>query len=318
MGYKEENEGPDLQRIGLFKEMSYLHGTSNVPFAASFNKDSNEGKQMMTNCTKRKGPTMDGYFDKEFSRVFEGEAYTDKIRIARMYRLKIAEKILNTTFRPNSPTKKPSGKGSYFGTFTDYDKRPEHFSGLAREGREKPTSLKNVLTNPAKKGSGYGYPNITLSKDPPYFLEKDYEVLKAEKHAPQKVEVVPTKPFLAGQHPKDYFDPNPFFTEKPDILYEGRIPSEKIEKPFIPSSPAKKAGGMKAGCFEKFPPHEPDPYIRASIQQRGVKCVLNKENKMFLPFPGPKPYPIKSIIATNVIKRMNVTNYQNMKSVINA
>ncbi|GFY60242.1 UPF0602 protein C4orf47 [Trichonephila inaurata madagascariensis] len=104
MGEKEERQGPDLTRIGLFKEMSYLEYS---PPKLVFNEASCKGKQMMTNCTKTKTAMQDGYFNKSFPRIFEGEAYSDPIRLRRLNRLEAAKKNPDVKFIYSNPSKKP-------------------------------------------------------------------------------------------------------------------------------------------------------------------------------------------------------------------
>ncbi|XP_035219356.1 UPF0602 protein C4orf47 homolog [Stegodyphus dumicola] len=310
------NQGPDLERIGLFKEMGYIH--EYVPVKISFNDSSKKGKQMMTNCTKSKAGTQDGYFAKEYPRVFEGEAYTDPIRARRRSRIEQAQKCLPPGFKYSSPPKKPCGLGSNYGTFTDYGKKIEYFSSKGRTAVKGSPSKKNILTNPAKKGSGYGYPNITIGKQPPYFLEEEYEELKNAPREPKKPEPRPFAPYRAGKFQQGYFDPNPYTSTKdiPPPVVEEEETEETATTPFIPSSPAKKDGGMKAGCLNQFPEYTGEPLPRPDLVPRGVKRYINAENQMFRPVPGPKPYPVKSIINKNVQKKVNPLNFKAIKGVV--
>ncbi|KAF8771886.1 UPF0602 protein C4orf47 like protein [Argiope bruennichi] len=231
MDKTDERSGPDFDRIGLFKEMSYLEY---VPTKIVLNEASKKGKQMMTNCTKSKNATQDGYFRETYPRVFEGEAYMDPIRLRRLHRLEQDKKIRDGKFIYANPPKKPCGSGSNYGTFDDYIGKTEYFSSHPRDVEPSSPPKKNFFVNPGKKGTGYG----------------------------------------------------------------------------------KKDGGMKAGCLNKFPEHTGEPYPKPDLIPRGVKHHVNKENQMFRPVPGPKPYPVKSIITKNVQKKVTPLNFPTIKGVV--
>ncbi|GBN02463.1 UPF0602 protein C4orf47 [Araneus ventricosus] len=299
MDKTEEKEGPDLDRIGLFKEMSYLEY---IPPKIDFNEASKKGKQMMTNCAKSKNATQDGYFDASYPRVFEGEAYMDPIRLRRLHRLEQDKKIREGKFLFSNPPKKPCGSGSNYGTFDDYVGKTEYFSSHPRDVEESSPPKKNFYVNPGKKGTGYGYPNLTIAKVPPYFLDEEYEELKNAEHTPKRPEARPFEPYRAGLFQQEYFDTNPYRNDEELPPQDEEEEKEEEEKKpiFVPTNPAKKDGGMKAGCLNKFPEYKGEPYPKADLVPRGVKRHVNKENQMFRPVPGPKPYPIRSIITKNV------------------
>lgn len=78
---------------------------SNLP-AAQFNTDAGKGKQMLAPALKERDATKAGYFT-EFTRVMEGEAYSDPIRMRRLNRMKEAQKNLGKPFIPSNGEKKP-------------------------------------------------------------------------------------------------------------------------------------------------------------------------------------------------------------------
>lgn len=55
----------------------------------------------------------------------------------------------------------PSGLGSHYGTLSG---KISHFSAETKPKPRKAPELKNMMTNPPKKGSGYGYCDVTLGK----------------------------------------------------------------------------------------------------------------------------------------------------------
>ncbi|KAG8181184.1 hypothetical protein JTE90_010956 [Oedothorax gibbosus] len=319
MGETAKKEEPDFERIGLFKEMSYLE--EHVPVKIDFNTSSKKGKQMRTHCSRIVNGTQDGYFDKSFARAFEGEAYADPVRTRRLHRLQEAKKNLTKDFKYTSPLEKSCGLGNSYGTFGTDDGKPiQHFSGQTEERKKDPTPKKNFLVNPPKKGTGYGYPNVTIGKDLPYSLGTKYEDLKNT----SKTRVAPKtrefKPYRAGAFQKGFFDPNPYFTEHKQEDEEEEEETAKDEgdtrKIFRPTGPAKKDGGMKDGCLSKFPKYMGDPYTKDDPISRGVKQSVNDKNKIFRPVPGPKPYPIKSIITKNVQRKVTPINFTTTKGVV--
>ena len=48
-----------------------------------------------------------GYFEKEFKRILEKEAYSDPVKIRRQERIRQSKKNIGKAFVPNAPTKLP-------------------------------------------------------------------------------------------------------------------------------------------------------------------------------------------------------------------
>jgi len=59
--------------------------------------------------------------------------------------------------------------GSTYGTFGG---KTDYFSRKEREGKPYEHEKPNVKTNPPKKGTGYGYPQVGLEKYPEYKGDK--------------------------------------------------------------------------------------------------------------------------------------------------
>ncbi|XP_078534992.1 cilia-and flagella-associated protein 96 [Lissotriton helveticus] len=115
-------------------------------------------------------------------------------------------------------------------------------------------------------------------------------------------------PFRLNMYPREYFDVNPFHSDRP--LPPLKKTEEKIKEatPFKPSSPAKEPGGMKAGTFEPYPLHSDDPY-RPLL---GMADTASKGGSLFHPPSGPKSRPVQSVIAAHVVKSMTPMNYKNV------
>jgi hypothetical protein len=151
----------DLNRIGIFSEQKYISvgeayvskkGGSTLDYRAN-------GKQFLTAPLRSGHDSKDAYFDQQFIRLFENEPFTDLAQIRRKHRAN--EKTKNITkepFKPSSVPPKPSGKGSHWGTIEQ--QWPVKNSKLELpprpEKKEKNApQLKNFITSPGKKGSGY-------------------------------------------------------------------------------------------------------------------------------------------------------------------
>ncbi|KAJ8982387.1 hypothetical protein NQ317_009642 [Molorchus minor] len=63
---------PDMERLGLFSEMPYMNGKG---YVSLFPKPAvTKGRNIMGEGPKSKNATQAGYFDKEYRRLFTGEA----------------------------------------------------------------------------------------------------------------------------------------------------------------------------------------------------------------------------------------------------
>ncbi|KAJ1541262.1 hypothetical protein HK405_010737, partial [Cladochytrium tenue] len=169
---------PDLDRIGIFSEATYI--SVNEPYAGNKHDAGGmlpgrgKGKQFLTAPPKRGHDTREAYFDREFGRLFENEAYTDLVVLRRRYRMQQATKnITNSPFKPSSVPPKPSGKGSTWGTIEQQWplQRKELPPPGPQPARPTPESRRNFLTHPPKKGSGFGYADVTIGKGYEYMSD---------------------------------------------------------------------------------------------------------------------------------------------------
>jgi len=77
-----------------------------VIIVAAFNESAGRGKQMLPSGCKSKSALSVGYFSDKFSRVLEGESYTDPVKMRRQDRMKDAQKNIGKPFLPSSGEKK--------------------------------------------------------------------------------------------------------------------------------------------------------------------------------------------------------------------
>lgn len=301
----------DMDRVGLFQEMGYI--TINDKYkrgfqeSVSFNEGATKGKQLLPGGSKTRSALQSGYFTDKFGRVLEGEAYTDPVKIRRQHRLKEATRNIGKAFLPSSGDKKPSGLGNHYGTLSG---PIGAFSPVKKPGKEQKGSGKNVITNPGKKGTGFGYVAVTIGKYPQYngdsydmHRELNRKEIASHKNA--------TKggAFRLNMHPRAYFDGNPYSSDRAGKRGgSATLPTKKDDsKPFKPSSPGKKPGGSKLGTFDPYPSHSADPY---KVKVNRPLNVVNKSGRIFMPSQGPKSTPMVSIINQNVMKNLNTANYR--------
>ncbi|XP_063045524.1 cilia-and flagella-associated protein 96 [Engraulis encrasicolus] len=299
----------DMDRVGLFQEMGYISvGDKYIPYTYRvFNDSAHKSKQMQTSGPKKKSGLQAGYFDAHFKRIFEREALNDPVKLARQCRNQQSKKNIGKAFLPSNGEKRPSGVGSYYGTIAG---PVEAMSAQYHPRKPYKSPGKNLYTSPAKKGSGYGFPNVTLSKlelyaPDPYERARDLLKREITDHKTK----LKGGPFRLNLHPKVFFDGNPYKVEKP-VPQSKKTEDRKhrFAVPFKPTSPSKSMGGMKAGTFDNYPSHSADPYVL----RKPKPIVTNKDGKIFRPTPGPKSTPIKSIITVNVNRKMNATNFNTM------
>jgi len=210
---------PDLDSMGIFQEMEYI---SKDPYVDKFKStktlERGKGKQFIINPSKRGHDTNDVYFE-GFKRVFEKEAYTKVNEVYRKNRLEKLKKI-TVPFRPANVCPKNSGKGSIYGTFDhQYPLSDKEKNNIPKSKPSTPSTKssakvnnKNIYTNPAKKGVGYGYVDVTIGKYYEYMsdpYDRIKEIQKNERIARQKKNI-DTKPFIAGSNNNEYFDTSGF------------------------------------------------------------------------------------------------------------
>ncbi|XP_030048510.1 cilia-and flagella-associated protein 96 [Microcaecilia unicolor] len=297
----------DMERTGLFSEMEYI--TIGDTYVSSLNRPFNEtagkGRQMFPGGSKMMSDLQAGYFDAQFKRVFTGEGYSNPIKLRRQYRLEQAKKNLGKVFLPCSESKKGSGLGSYYGTIGG---SVPAFSSQMKTREPYVAPGKNFYTNPGKKGTGYGYPNLTIGKPYSYSVEA-YGIGGRKKGGiDMEAKLMKGGPFRLNLYPREYFDANPYHVDKP-LPPLKKTEEKKIDKPFRPSSPAKTMGGMKAGTFEPYPTHSSEPYK----VKREKDVTVNKSGKIFHPLAGPKTRPVQSILQAYVLKSVNPANYKTLR-----
>ncbi|CAJ0956325.1 unnamed protein product [Ranitomeya imitator] len=290
----------DMDRIGLFREMGYISiGDKYVtPCSKPFNEAASKNRQMFPGGAKSMANTLGGYFDTQFKRTFEGEAYSDPLRQRRQYRMQQAKKNLGKTFLPSNGEKKPSttfcrrsvdnsfafpmthnpetkwldercrslsgsqkltqllcthtdykptghrsGAGSFYGTLSG---PISAFSAEVKPRKAYTAPGKNFYTNPPKQGTGFGYPNLTIGKVYTYSSD-NYDISKelVQKEMERHKSKLKAGAFRLNLYPKEYFDINPYRTDKPLPPLKSKKEMKANVKPFKPSSPGKERHNLR-------------------------------------------------------------------------
>lgn len=307
----------DLNRIGLFSEVGYIstgETYSNKPNTLIPTRQ--KGRQLLTSPPKRGHDAQSAYFDKEFGRAFQGESYSDIVVMRRRDRL--ANKKLNIVpepFKPSSVPQKPSGSGSLFGTIEHswpLYPQPEHDevpSISPLNDVPKHETRRNFVTKPGKKGSAYGYPNVTIGESPPY-LSDPYDAARQLEMHEQKIHIskmVEEKPFITCGARLLYFDKDIFkssLNQRSTKSLNNVGSKLPVLPPFRPSGPAKK--GLN-GTINKYPANEPPKPLTTSQvakeSEESKKQAAYDKLPTFRPVGIPKSYPSKSVVLFNVDAR---------------
>ncbi|KAJ3238379.1 hypothetical protein HDU78_003561 [Chytriomyces hyalinus] len=290
---------PDLDRLGLFTEASYI--STMEPFATKKSGDGTlvsrgKGKQFQTSPNKRGHDTRDVYFDKQFIRLFENEPYTDLVVLRRRYRIAGKEKNITTMpFKPSSVPPKPSGSGSVWGTIEQQYPLPNKGKNLELRPpvpKQKPESKPNFLTKPPKKGSGYGYPNVTIGHSYEYVSEPYDTFMESERkdRRDSKKKMVGERPFISSSARLDFF--NAFAGLIGNDKTARATSPKKLEKSHQMSNPFKPSSCC-GYTINKYPVFE---------APTGSKKESEKPPKKLAPIFRPsginkcKSYPVRSII----------------------
>ena len=276
---------------------------------------------MLPGGSKTRSALQAGYFDNSFKRVMEKESYTDSIKNRRQDRIaQDKKKISSKAFLPSSYTKKPSGLGNTYGTFAGTHKS---FSPNNRAAKPTVANGKNFTTTPGKKGTGYGYVNVTFQKYNEHSIEP-YEAAREtrRRNMSEHKSLMKGDSFKLGMHPKSLFDQNIYRSDRKITggkSHGGSSSKLVVKIPFRPSNPAKVIAGCKAGTFSDYPKHSADPYIPVN---QVMKVLQNKHSKtastrgIFHPQAGPKSIPTKSVLEQNVTRAMNRNNYKTVKTML--
>lgn len=295
--------------LGTFGTPTYI--SINDPYVKKKKSDTKlKGKpQMMTTHSKSKSAHNDGYFTKTFARALEKEPIHDAVQARRKEALAGRKKMIAGDYKPSHPTKKIASSGSYEGTLQANKGTVKYFSPATNPKKAKGREKVNFMTNPGKKGTGYGYTGVTLGKLPeyktsPYDAARKADIAAAKAHrsavrgAPFKA-AAPDAP--AGS--RGFFDANVYKPTK--LAGKPKVPKKekKITVPFYPNRPlgSMASGGKDCDTFGKFT-YTPEKYTRK------VAKAKTNNGAVFKPISNSKSMPQPSTVAVNVRRSVNPSN----------
>jgi hypothetical protein len=335
----DDDEKTDLEKVGMFVEGPYDTDVTlfRPDIKALMGRDPGEedeekrlgGPFPLVSGHKLKAATNDWPFS-EFLYLWEEEPYQDPSEWRRKDRAEQAEKnIADEPFLSMVGPKLMNGLGTYYGTFIE---EMEAFSPETKDKKEDDLAgLPNFLTNPGKKGTGYGYANVTINPYPERDEDMEdpfYDISEAMREGREAHEeaIVGDGPFVPSGFSKEYFDPNPYFNDRDPDGEEETYDWDRLAKaddeeangdrpPWIPNSYTKKINGNKdvVQPLEKFPTRESDDEDPYEDPPREVFRKSNRENDEDLPAWKPpihrRTRQTKSVISYNVNLRVNATNF---------
>lgn len=312
-------EKPDLQRLGIFKELSYhTIGDPYVPFNANLISRAPASKNLPPlylagGYGKTKAANSDGYFH-PFTSINVGDGGMNYADIQKAYQRSQKAKFLTPTgWIPSSGRKLRCGTGSYSGNFQ------EIYEALdpAVHAKTRVPQQKNFYTNPGKKGTGYGYPHVCLNPFPTWqagdTMSGAAHRIFVEETAKHTAKSLGRQPFVSTCRSTEEFDVNPW--QHGDPLAPGGPPvmnigiqafpkSMQIGPAFVPSHPARWDGGMKDGTLNKFPEYSHEPYTEPLAVLRETKTKLLSGE--WIPNPSTAVNtPQPSVVNKNISLRIN-------------
>ncbi|ODN06417.1 hypothetical protein Ocin01_00264 [Orchesella cincta] len=229
------------------------------------------------------------------------------------------EKIIgDSPFISTVGEKSMNGLGTYYGTFiTEMEAMsPE----TVAETDTRLQGVPNFLTNPGKKGSGYGYLDITINPYPEYMEDPAFDHYEAHRQMREEFESrLLGEKWVPGGAANDFFDPNPFRDDNdpdgtnPTYDWDRLIPpADPNDRPiFLYSNHTKKINGNKDVIppLERFPSYDPsDPWEVVPVN---VFRQFESDPDMptWKPQFGNRTRQQRSTICYNINLWVNATNF---------
>jgi len=318
-----------MQTFGTFSTPTF--GGVGEPFVDTLSADTRtKGRQFSTN-KQRKGQTGDNWnrgpgrrLDGDRKVLYEGEKYVDPHTYERKWQLDESKRNMTTNgFQYSNPNKKSSGLGGYSGCIGPKFPHMQDYEVLSKEAKpvEVAHELKQVMTNPAKKGYGSSTPGVIFGPGPgvgeqptrsryggpeyahsvdPYDMARQYE--KAERQA-NEVAIQGRPPFRTVSKSVDFFDgkkgvaASGVYTEEPRMPERAPPAASEFKVVGGPFYPAKAPKSGKQGTFNKFPEYKEDPLDeKLKAAKAAAEAAKAVNSNPFKPPAKPKTMPQKSIL----------------------
>ncbi|XP_075356332.1 cilia-and flagella-associated protein 96 isoform X2 [Mycteria americana] len=229
----------DMERIGLFSEMGYVTiGDKYVShYMRPFNEAASKNRQMLPGGTKKLSSLQAGYFEPQFVRIFDGEAYSNPVQLRRRYRLAESKKNLGKAFLPSNGDKLP------YANLTIGEQYPHEPDGYeverinAKKAQEEHKRL--VKGGPFKLNL---YPQEYFDMNP-YYNDKPLPPVK--KPPPEKPIAPPFKPSSpakkSGGMKGGTFDPYPSHSADPYVIKKSKAVTTDKERQIFHPPPGPKS-----------------------------------------------------------------------------
>lgn len=325
---------PKGSLFGCFSDPSYISTDENPEKTDNYTKTDLISSRYLGKSlgVKKavKGQLPDTYFEKKFLTLSSKEqnngkdieVYENPGKAERRAAAESKKKnIVDKDFKVASFPKKPTGPGSYVGTFqTKWFDHQTDYKVLPKDGvpdRPKPQPV-NIKTNPGKKGT-FGYYNILLEKGKPFDPNAKRDEFDALRKKERQLWEESKKKNIGGTF-KVSLKTKLTFDEKQgtgvssvyDVYEAKEDPKKKSKKkepkeaaktldlkPFKYSSPPKMG---EAGFLGKFPNSRgdnaaPDPYDSVKQKRKEEKEKAPKPlNGVWKPVSGAKKGVVASML----------------------
>ncbi|OBS64718.1 hypothetical protein A6R68_06743 [Neotoma lepida] len=204
-------------------------------FPRPFNEAASKKRQMLPGGSKQMSSLQAGYFDPQFTRIFEGEGYVSMNQVRRQYMMAESKKNLSKAFIPSSGEKKPYANitiGKQLSHSADlYDAAKLNFK---KDNEEHHRLLKG---SPFKLNL---HPKDYFDNNP-YLLETALPPLRREekKEPPIKAFKPPSPGKKPGGMKAGTFESYPVHSADPYVVKMGQMVPGKGEKVFHPPNGPK-------------------------------------------------------------------------------
>lgn len=255
-------------------------------------------------------------------RLYEGEKYVEQHKVLSSFASAERQKNLTTNgFKYSSPNQKDSGLGGYWGCIGAKHKHMPDFEVLKKGDKpgEVVHELKQVLTNPPKKGYGATTPGGIFGPGPlkgesgmgryggreyPHAVDPYDAARQKEQQQRQKdIEALQGRPaFKSMSRSLDFFDGKPKVASSQLYTEDPRVPERPPPPPAAAAVserafyPARAPRSGPQGTFNKFPEYKEDPlHLKLQKAKEEAAAARREGAAPFKPTGNPHTTPTPTI-----------------------
>ncbi|VDO01585.1 unnamed protein product [Rodentolepis nana] len=236
--------------------------------------------------------------------LLEGDDPTDLLK-----RRSSSEQRDKKYWVPSGASKRLCGVGSQYGNFTTII---PYMEGSVREQPVKLKGLPNFYTNPGKKGTGYGYPNVALNPLPEWEpgdgTSSDLNAVSVKELNQKHRDLSLGRAAFVSAHPggRD-FDQNPY--EGGDPLAPGGRPLMNFRENETSKGETKTSAFYPSNAFMKykFPEYESEPFkeVEKIMQEKFKSKLIRGQPIWYPPATTALEKPSMSVINKNIDLAIN-------------